>query len=1112
MRLLIPLVFFVSIAGSYAQTVRLNEIFYADRVFFSNDYPLIEASIELYNLADTTVSLSAFYLSIKDVDTVFQLEDYALPRFRHHVIRMTNFPFYVGQTLELRRNEDGAIIDEVQFVVLGDDQSYGRVPSGSGQWRLLQGHTLEKSNEPNYVFELHEQRDWYKFAAHAGFGYRDGAGSVVFNDEMWLLGGWAHGPLMSDVWKSPNGVDWEFVANAPWPGRHQAGCVVFKNRIWVISGDMFSDVWSSPDGAHWDLEVGNAPWGERYAPYVVVYDDNVWLMGGQTWEKKPDGTYDYDFPISFNDVWRSADGRNWELVSSNAAWAPRSMVGGSVVFDGKMWILGGGVKGNSHTVTEFNDVWSSEDGANWTLVSDNAPWEPRIHLSTIVYNNKIWITDGSPGSPSTLTNEVWNSSDGIQWNAVETQNIWTPRHATSLFNFQGSLWVVAGFNGNDVWRFEDTPPTYFSKSEGDLSLTQTWGELPDGGGSSPRTFHQDNQIFILTNRDSVVLDDELNIGRDSKLIVGSGEKISLYIRSSITASIDVNSNASLYIESAEGIQLDKLYPDSEVFYVGNAISEIIPAAYFNLTLCEPREYNTYANVDVLGTLHTNNSTVLTGQSLMKAYGDVVCINSKGFENANLWLTGSADQKITAGDSVYFRNLVLNKDGGVVGLDMGMVFVSSLTLSGGNLQTHDDIFLSEPISFWDGRSILALKDNSHIKLTALPGEIYSFPTGLDSVLLPIILRSDTVTEVAIAITKTHQVSSHESSELNREFKLGWEVTSNSGLDLALMWNEYAEPREFHHENPQVQLLQKGDDNAIIALADISVGVGEFQGLHSHLANELNLRFANLRLNEPVNGIIVVKDSKIGQYISMDLVDSIFYKDAIRLNAQSSTGKPVQFYVSNESNAAIDGDSLIITGLGEVALKAHVSGDEEFLSAELVFVREVNKAKQSIAFPEIPTLPLSRQAYKIEASASSGLPVTFSVSNSRLADVEGDQLTLRGAGSLTIEASQPGNEFYQSTKSFRRLVIEEPGNVAGFDIIVDVFPNPSTGRFNLQLSDWPFKDVRMSVKNMLGQEVYQRVLTYGEFNAEIDLSYLGPGYFLLEISGSRFKGVKRLVISE
>ena len=80
---------------------------------------------------------------------------------------------------------------------------------------------------------------------------RDKAGVVVFNDELYLLGGQG----TADVWRSSNGRDWtQLVAEADWSPRHDFARLVYSGRLWVFGGwtdrstNALNDVWYSDDG------------------------------------------------------------------------------------------------------------------------------------------------------------------------------------------------------------------------------------------------------------------------------------------------------------------------------------------------------------------------------------------------------------------------------------------------------------------------------------------------------------------------------------------------------------------------------------------------------------------------------------------------------------------------------------------------------------------------------------------------------------------------------------------------------------------------------------------------------------------------------------------------
>lgn len=81
----------------------------------------------------------------------------------------------------------------------------------------------------------------------AGFSGRGNHTSVVFNDKIWVVGGWDGISRKNDVWSSPVGVTWtQVTTSAPFLGRTAHTSLVFDNKIWVIGGGgtYLNDVWA----------------------------------------------------------------------------------------------------------------------------------------------------------------------------------------------------------------------------------------------------------------------------------------------------------------------------------------------------------------------------------------------------------------------------------------------------------------------------------------------------------------------------------------------------------------------------------------------------------------------------------------------------------------------------------------------------------------------------------------------------------------------------------------------------------------------------------------------------------------------------------------------------
>lgn len=311
---------------------------------------------------------------------------------------------------------------------------------------------------------------WIEVTRNAQFAPRDGAGALTYGGKMWLIGGWnpgdkKHFPRIcnNEVWSSKTGAEWilekpntltadKFDYAADWEGRHTAGYVVFKDRMWIVGGDgnqghYQQDVWSSTDGKKWQCVNREVPWAPRVLHYTVAFKDRIWIMGGQTipqFAKEKEQFYD--------DVWSSSDGVKWEKMEIvRPAWPQRGMIGGSAVFKGRIWILGGGTYDTPARPTRlfFNDVWSSADGVRWERHLEHAPWHPRQYHDVAVFDGALWVMEGWNQSNR---NDVWYSRDGVEWHEVPGTP-WPPRHAASVFVHDDALWMVAGNNmGSDVWK------------------------------------------------------------------------------------------------------------------------------------------------------------------------------------------------------------------------------------------------------------------------------------------------------------------------------------------------------------------------------------------------------------------------------------------------------------------------------------------------------------------------------------------------------------------------------------------------------------------------------------------------------------------------------------
>ena len=92
-------------------------------------------------------------------------------------------------------------------------------------------------------------------------------------------------------------------------------------------------------------------------------------------------------------------------------------------------------------------------------------------------------------------------------------------------------------------------------------------------------------------------------------------------------------------------------------------------------------------------------------------------------------------------------------------------------------------------------------------------------------------------------------------------------------------------------------------------------------------------------------------------------------------------------------------------------------------------EIAKTTQTISFAEIDNKTTSDSTFDLNATASSGLTITYSSSNTDVATISGNTVTIQGAGTTVITANQPGNDTYSAAPQVTRtLTVEEASPTA------------------------------------------------------------------------------------
>jgi hypothetical protein len=295
---------------------------------------------------------------------------------------------------------------------------------------------------------------------------------------------------MGTIYTSPDGISWtlqvsgtgdglaavawaggKFVAVAEWTGNlfTSADGISWQSQAGGLSGTIAQevagsgDMWvvtyedgtffTSPDAATWTQHsLGRAApltqiaWSPVLSKFAAASLDGQiqTSLDGITWTAHDTpGLYDLNdiiwindrfIAVGWNEVMSSADGENWSLLSSNNAYA-------SVTWGGDKFVA----VGTGRTIA------ISAEGLSWSFFRDaSIPYD----LTGIVWNGVCFVATGSEG--------LYTSSDGLYWTQTYLSD------PTSKFfkavTWSGEVFVAVGAAGQIIsspdgtsWTTHDLP-------------------------------------------------------------------------------------------------------------------------------------------------------------------------------------------------------------------------------------------------------------------------------------------------------------------------------------------------------------------------------------------------------------------------------------------------------------------------------------------------------------------------------------------------------------------------------------------------------------------------------------------------------------------------------
>ncbi|NJO69266.1 MAG: T9SS type A sorting domain-containing protein, partial [Bacteroidetes bacterium] len=229
-----------------------------------------------------------------------------------------------------------------------------------------------------------------------------------------------------------------------------------------------------------------------------------------------------------------------------------------------------------------------------------------------------------------------------------------------------------------------------------------------------------------------------------------------------------------------------------------------------------------------------------------------------------------------------------------------------------------------------------------------------------------------------------------------------------------------PVEFSTDNSNVAVVV---DNKIYM---VGIGIANITASQGGSSNYLGAVAAKQML--------IVK--KASQNIVFNPLSNKVYGDAdFSPDATVNSDMKITFSSSNSAVATIVNNKIHIVGAGTTSILANQSGDEYYNAAfQRSQVLTVAKVNQTISFKPLPNVKAGSPDFILEATSTSGLPVTFSGDNNYVASINNGVVHLNGQGYVTITASQEGDNNFNSAPSVSHvLFVDKLSQIIVFDTI-------------------------------------------------------------------------------
>lgn len=236
---------------------------------------------------------------------------------------------------------------------------------------------------------------------------------------------------------------------------HIHSLTIFQSQLYIGTDNEIdgAELFRTSNGTNWTKIIGTGLEGNHGPGFGnkenfeihAISEFNSYLYAG---------VYN---PTSGAEIWRSADGQNWEKIvgkdlsgTNNSGFGNKENIDiqSMIIFNSKLY---------AGTWNNYGaEVWESENGRDWKKSTGNGfgDNDNQIVITLAVFNQNLYAGTSKYDKPA----EIWRTADGGKWEQVNTEGFGdaSNRSIDTLVVFLGKLYAgITNYYGAEIYNTEN---------------------------------------------------------------------------------------------------------------------------------------------------------------------------------------------------------------------------------------------------------------------------------------------------------------------------------------------------------------------------------------------------------------------------------------------------------------------------------------------------------------------------------------------------------------------------------------------------------------------------------------------------------------------------------